>query len=250
MMSPGHNSPAMFSPTPTTPLINQQSPLGASSRSGSLDLSSTGNNNLMTSGSQQGSPALASRLGLNSLPGSRSGSVDFSQQRQLQSPKPIPGSNISGISLDTNSNLSSAPSLGNNNTAGVGNNSNTEGSNNNSQSNLVAATGLDDNSSIAAQEDEMLNLDMGLEMEMDMSMGMGDNTSSAEDEMYGNSSNNSHNTNSGGATGGYRDDRNHDNQQSDQDQDQQQLQGLEGLEMDSMINEEDEDDVMNGFLNL
>lgn len=271
MMSPGgpgssrgSASPAMFSPTPIMhhPQVQSpqsQPPQGPPSRSGSMDLSSGGgtSNNLM-GGSQQGSPspAMVSRFGgLQSLPGSRSGSVDYSQQPQqqqqqqqppppqLQSPQHGQGGATPGISFDgsnasARSSLQGTPTLGNN---------------------TVPVANLKNHGTNIAQEgDDMLNFDMGLEMddemdEMDMDMGGGSSnngggsggsgegtTNMTGGTIYGNpqppsSGSNVNDANSSGV--GY---------DNDQDNQQQQDQfGLGGFELN-----DDEDDVMSGFLNL
>ncbi|KAG0283672.1 hypothetical protein BGZ98_006225, partial [Dissophora globulifera] len=172
------------------------------------------------------------------------------------SPKLMQGVNLSGRGPNSNGSsnrgsVQGTPTLARNGSVVVGGGlAGHDDSNNNplNSSTAAAVTGLDEQSSLAAQEDEMLNLG-DMDEEMDMTIGLG-NTTSSMDDVYGNNNNNNnnHNSNGSGGAGGVKGQSGGGYGHDEQDQDQPL--GLEGLEMDSMINEEDEDDVMNGFLNL
>ena len=158
------------------------------------------------------------------MPGSRSGSVDYSQQQpqqppQLQSPQHAggtPGISLDGSNPSARSSLQGTPTLGNNTipSANLGNH------------------GAND----THEGDDMLNLDLGLDGDdemggMDISMGEGEGDGDGD----GDGSEAKGSTLAG--------ENIYDN---DQDNQQQQEQfGLGGFELN-----DDEDDVMSGFLNL
>ncbi|KAI7826878.1 hypothetical protein BC939DRAFT_446074 [Gamsiella multidivaricata] len=238
MMSPGQSSPAMFSPPPSATGLGHMSRLmsqGLSpSPAGSVDMGTV--QTLANAGrqSRQGSPAMTpvvsratpvqshSSLG-SPYPTSQPALLPLQQQQMspqhYQSPSFNPPT-VSGVdsiaSMNFGQNVRN-PSKDHDASSLVGN------------SNPLLATG---------EEDDMLTLgameDLG-SMEMDMMMG---DHSYAHDQGYGGDNSDSNDT--------HLSHRQHDLPQPSDDQEDHNS-GLSNLEMQG---EEDEDDVMSGFLNL
>ncbi|KAG0031412.1 hypothetical protein BGZ82_006987 [Podila clonocystis] len=263
MMSPGHSSPAMFSP-PSTAMARQ-----TPSRSGSMDMGSSAH--IMANGghSHHGSPAIPARATLGSMPGSRLGSVEAdspvnglrlqqqvqqppSQQQLFQQPQGQPSDDANRSPFNSTGNMASTPgnssSAGTPMLSGIGSSEMASGASNSienqSQSSqnqnqnqnqnhddhskdipsLTGGASLDDNDLMG------MGIIGGLEMDMDMGMGL-DTSDDMMHHGYGASSN--------------------DRERSMYDtEDKDMSSGLGGLEMEGMMGENEDDDVMNGFLNL
>ncbi|KAG0298977.1 hypothetical protein BGZ98_010393, partial [Dissophora globulifera] len=228
MMSPSQSSPAMFSPTsPASGLSTMSRPMSqGASPAGLMELGSSQTMATMGIQSHQGSPALRTTTPIQSHSNLSSPfpahpliqqQVPQQQQQQQPSPRQYQSPSINTVATSDTSNSSIGPIE-------------------DSQKNAPTSLPADDSDALltnGGDEDELMDIGgmAGMtELEMDMTIG---NAGYGED-------------NDGSAYSSHRhDDHQQDMQASTHDRDEDGY-GLGNLEMQG----EDEDDVMNGFLNL